>query len=100
MNGILDTSFVGIALVLSAGYALLALGPRALRLRLSAALHRAAGRAPTFLGVRRGLERLVAAVAGKAGACGGCEDCGTGQTAGKSADSEVRVPVTKIGMRR
>ncbi|MGC1521607.1 MAG: DUF6587 family protein [Steroidobacteraceae bacterium] len=108
MNGILDGFLVGIALLLSVGYALLSLGPRSLRRRLLAALSFALGRAPAVLGLRGAAERLAIAAAGKShGACGGCDDCGTnaaGATATQPptrdrAAAEVRVPVAKIGRR-
>jgi hypothetical protein len=97
MNGILDNLLVGLALLMSAGYALLTLGPRSLRRRLLTALGRAAAGGPAFLGVRRAAQRLIAAAADKpAGACGGCDDCGSDKSA---SAAEVRVPVEKIGRR-
>jgi hypothetical protein len=101
MNNVIDNSLVALALLASAGYVLLALGPRSLRRRSLAALSRVAARAPAILGLRRIAERLAVASAGKAhGACGGCDDCGSGQAAAKKpADGEVRVPVAKIGRR-
>ena|ERR1700722_17453743 len=97
MNGILDNSLVGLALLMSAGYALLTLGPRSLRRRLLAALGRAAARAPLPLGLRQAAQRLTAAAADKpAGACGGCEDCGSEKS---TSAAEVSVPVEKIGRR-
>jgi hypothetical protein len=97
MNSVIDNSLVGLALLVSAGYALLSLGPRSLRRRLLAA----SSRATAFLGLRRTAGRLSAASAGKAhGACGGCDSCGSDQpptTEGPAA--EVRVPVGKIGRR-
>jgi hypothetical protein len=93
MNSVIDNSLVGLALLGSAGYALLSLGPRSLRRRLLAA------------------QRLAAASAGKAhSACGGCDSCGSEQSpttegpsrikepVGTSA-ADVRVPVAKIGRR-
>ncbi len=93
MNSVIDDSLVGLALLVSAGYALLSLGPRSQRRRLLAALSRAAARAPAFLG--------LAASAGKAGgACGGCDDCGAEKApAKKSAAAEITVPMEKIGRR-
>ena len=97
MNSVIDNSLVGLALLGSAGYALLSLGPRSLRRRLLGAL----SRATAFLGLRRTAERLAVSSAGKThGACGGCDSCGSEQAPkaeGPSAD--VRVPVGKIGRR-
>jgi hypothetical protein len=105
MNGILDNSLVGLALLVSAGYAVASLGPHGLRRRLLAALSRLTTRAPAFLGLRGMAARLAIASAGKAhGACGGCDNCGSEQspspkspTAARS--SEIRVPLAKIGRR-
>jgi hypothetical protein len=108
VNSILDNSLVGLALLVSAGYAASSLGPRSLRQRLLAALSRLLARAPVFLGLGRMARWLAAASAGKAqGACGGCDNCGSEQQAPAQKSStqdsrpnEVRVPVTKIGRRR
>jgi hypothetical protein len=103
MNSILDNSLVGLALLVSAGYAVSSLGPRSLRQRLLAALSRLLARAPVFLGLGRMVRWLAAASAGKAqGACGGCDNCGSEQAPAQKQDSraaEVSVPVTKIGRR-
>ena len=101
MNRILDVSLVGLVLLVSAGYAVSALGPRTLRQRVLAALSRVAARAPTLFGLRRAAEWLDAASAGKAkGACGGCESCGTEPVAAQNpAQTEVRVPAANIPRR-
>ncbi len=106
MNGVLDSSLVGLALLASAGYALLALGPRSLRRRLHAGLSRLTAMAPAIFGLRRVAQRLAAAAAGKAqGACGGCDDCGsqkvsaTKPTERQSPVGEISVPVNKISRR-
>jgi hypothetical protein len=100
MNSILDNSLVGLALLVSAGYAVSSLGPRSLRRRALSALSGALARAPAFLGLRRIAQRLAAASASKAqGACGGCDSCGSEAPAKTSPAAEVRVPVTKIGRR-
>jgi hypothetical protein len=100
MNSVLDNALVSLALLLSAGYAVLTFGPRGLRRGLLNALSWLAARTPAFLGLRRSAERLAAAASGKAaGACGGCDDCGSEPTSGKSIDGEVRIPVGKIGRR-
>jgi Fe-S cluster biogenesis protein NfuA len=68
-------------------------------------LSRLIARAPLDFGLRQISERLGAASAGKAqGACGGCDNCGSEQTPAQQAaqnllQSEVHVPVAKIGLR-
>jgi hypothetical protein len=100
MNSILDNSLVGLALVVSAGYAVSSLGPRSLRRRVLLGLSRVMARAPAFMGLRQTAQRLAAASAGKAqGACGGCDSCASEAPAATSPAPEVRVPVTKIGRR-
>jgi hypothetical protein len=101
MNSVIDNSLVGLALLGSAGYALLSLGPRSLRRRLLAALSRLIARAPAVLGLRRTAQWLAVASKPKAsGACGGCDSCGSEQApASKSPVADVRVPVAKIGRR-
>jgi hypothetical protein len=100
MNNILDDTLVGLALIVSAGYAVSSLGPRSLRRRVLGALSRVAARAPAFLGLRRTARWFESASDGKAdGACGGCDSCGSEQAAQKPPASEVSVPVTKIGRR-
>lgn len=106
MNSVLDNSLVGLALLASAGYAVMKLGPRSLRRSVLEALSTLFARAPSVFSLRRIAERLQAAAAGKAqGACGGCDGCGSEQTpsqqaaAQNSALAEVRVPAAKIGRR-
>lgn len=106
MNGVLDNSLVGLALLASAWYAAMKLGPRSLRQNVLKGLSRMFAQAPTFLRLRRISGRLDAAAAGKAqGACGGCDSCGSEQApapqagAENPASAEVRVPVAKIGRR-
>ena len=104
MNGILDNSLVGLALLASTGYAVASLGPKSLRRRMLAAMARATAHAPRFLGLRRISERLEAASGKVQGACGGCNSCGSEQAPGsKSTESaqapEINVPVSKIGRR-
>jgi len=101
MNNLIDSSLVGLALLGSAGYVLVSLGPRILRRHLLVALSRAAARAPAFLGLRRTAQRLATAAAGKAhGACGGCDDCGSAQAAANTpAAAEISVPVRRVGRR-
>jgi hypothetical protein len=100
MNSVLDNTLVGLALLVSAGYAMTSLGPRSLRRRLLASLSRVAARAPAFLRLRRMSERLAIASAGKAqGACGGCDSCGSEKTPAPAPEGEVHVPLAKIGRR-
>ena len=106
MNNVLDNSLVGLALLTSAGYAVMKLGPRGLRRGVLAGLSILFARAPAVLGLRRISERFGAASGGKPqGSCGGCDNCGSEQTPAQqavpqnSAPGEVRVPVAKIGRR-
>jgi hypothetical protein len=96
MRVIVDELLVGTALLASAGYALVALGPRALRPWLlshtAALLRRVSGQA----GVQRIAQRLQAAAAAKAaGACGSCGSCGRAE----SGPADIRIPASKIGRR-
>src|SRR5258707_2207396 len=107
MTSVIDNSMVGLALLGSAGYALLSLGPRSVRRRLLAAL----SRATVSLGLRRTAQRLAAASAGKAhSACGGCDSCGSEQSPKTEGPSPIqepggtkaaggRMPVAKSGRR-
>jgi hypothetical protein len=102
MHGLLDEFLVGGALLASIIYALFSLGPRTLRRGLAirtAALLRLLPAMPGFLSLSR---RLEASAVKPAGACGGCDDCGSAAPApgsNGSAESEVRIPVSKIGRR-
>jgi hypothetical protein len=97
MNHWLDQSLVGLLLAASAGYALMTLGPKALRQRILAGTGRLAARAPRVFGLTQWAQRLQAAAAAKPkGACGGCEDCGTGA---QSTGTEIKIPLSKIGRR-
>jgi hypothetical protein len=99
VNSVLDNTLVGLALVVSAGYALTSLGPRSVRRRLLASLSRMTARAPAFLGLRRMSERLAASAGKAQGACGGCDNCGAEKTPAPAPGAEVNVPVAKIGRR-
>jgi hypothetical protein len=103
MNGSLhawlDDIVVGVILLGSVGYALCALGPRALRGRIltgaAAALRLLPGR------LRQGglAQRLRAAADSKPqGACGGCQDCAPAPKSAEPA-AEIRIPVSRIGKR-
>ncbi len=102
MSRILDHLLVGLVLIVSAAYAVSALGPRSVRRRVLAALGRLMVRAPAWLGLRRMAEWLAVRSADKAqGACGGCDSCGPEQTTTQqSPDAEVSVPLSEIGRRR
>jgi hypothetical protein len=101
MNHWLDHALVGILLAASAAYAVMSLGPRALRLRILAGLSRIAASAPRSLRLSRWAQKFALAAAAKPkGACGGCEDCGAGtNSTAPSASSEIKIPVGKIGRR-
>jgi hypothetical protein len=101
MNSILDNSLVGLALLVSAGYAAASLGPRSMRRRILGVLGRAAAQAPAFLGLGRMAQRLAAASMTKAqGACGGCDSCSSEATpAPQPPSAEVRVSVAQISRR-
>jgi hypothetical protein len=104
MHG-LDEFLVGSVLLASALYALVSLGPRSFRRRLSAASAALLRRAPRVAGLHRLALRLEAAAAISAtGACGGCGHCGSdparpGSSVGAAGGPEVRIPVSKIGRR-
>jgi hypothetical protein len=100
MNTLIDNSLVGVALLVSAGYATWRLGPRSLRKRVLAAMSRRLAAAPLSLRLGRISESLAAAAAGKAqGACGGCDNCGTESPAPPSPSAEIKVPAASIGRR-
>jgi hypothetical protein len=102
MNTVLDNSLVGLALLISAGYAVVSLGPKILRKRLLAALSRLMAGAPRFLRLGGAAQRLSAASDAKAkGACGGCDNCATEQSSAPHVSSaEINVPVARISRRR
>jgi hypothetical protein len=100
MNAVLDNFLVGVLLLVSVGYALYKLGPRALRKRMLAALSRVMSAAPAFLGLGRAARRLTLESAGNAGACGGCDNCGSETSSQpKPSSAEIKIPVANIGRR-
>jgi hypothetical protein len=103
MSAVLDNFLVGLALLISVGYAVSSLGPKTWRNRVATASSRLLARAPAFIGLAGVARRLSAAsrpVPGAAGACGGCDNCGTAQAeAPQSASAEVKVPVANVGRR-
>jgi hypothetical protein len=102
MNSYLDDALVGALLLLSAGYACAALGPRTLRRRVLAACSAALRRAPAMLGLRQAAEHMARAAESKSsGACGGCDNCasetpGAGDAKG-TLPTEINVPIAGIG---
>ncbi|MDP9082735.1 MAG: hypothetical protein M3N50_03095 [Pseudomonadota bacterium] len=100
MSSVLDNSLVGLALLVSVGYAIASLGPRGLKSRVSAALIRGLAPAPAFLGLRRLAQHLANAATGQAqAACGGCDNCGSEASGVQKSQAEVSVPVREIGRR-
>jgi hypothetical protein len=101
VNSFFDNALVGFALLLSAGYALLSLGPKSWKQQLWAALSRLTARAPSFMRLQRISQKLAAAAAVKAaGACGGCDNCGSEpDLQQRSSTAEINVPIAKIGRR-
>ena len=101
MPHLADLLLVGLALLISALYALIALGPRSWRGTAAASFAALAARSAALPGLRAALLRLSVSLAGKPrGSCGGCASCGTDAAAGNAAAAESRVPVGKLGMRR
>jgi len=98
MMGIIDNVLVGLALLISVGYAAMSLGPKSMRRALLGALSRLLARAPVSLGLRRSAERLANAAGKAQGACGGCDGCASEQPV-QAPRSEVRIPVTHVGRR-
>jgi hypothetical protein len=84
MSHLIDFLLVGAALIGSILYALLALGPRAWRVRLSAGL------------ANLGLARIAPK---PSGSCGGCDNCAS-PDAKESAGAETRISLQDIGRRQ
>jgi hypothetical protein len=80
MTALIDNVLVGLVLLASIAYALMALGPQSWRRRIRGAL---------------GFESPAAK---SAGSCGGCEGCGS-DTAAPKTSAEIKIPVAKIGRR-
>lgn len=82
MTALIDNLLVGLVLLASLVYALMALGPESWRHRIRSAL---------------GFKPLATK---SAGSCGGCEGCGSDTTtATPKASAEIKIPVGKIGRR-
>ena len=100
MNALLDDSLVGLVLLISALYALAALGPRNVRRRALAMLAALLARAPAALRLGAAARRLASTADAKAqGACGGCDNCGT-ETPAASTGGEIKVPIAHIARSR
>ena len=101
MHGLLDEFLVGGALLASILYALISLGPRRLKRGLAVRAAALLRSVPIMPGLRSLSRRLESAAAVKpTGACDGCDDCGsTTPESTRSAEPEVRIPVSTIGKR-
>lgn len=99
MNAVLDDLLVGAVLLISLGYAVIKLGPRTLRKRIFEALSQVLAGAPAFLGLKKVAQRLANAPGKAQGACGGCDNCGTESSSAPPQQSEINVPVNRIGRR-
>ena len=101
MSHWLDHALVGLLLLLSASYAAMSLGPRALRMRILALLSHVAAGAPQILRLSRAAQKLGAASAAKPkAACAGCDECGAGAAdTAQTTPSEIKISVGKIGRR-
>ena len=86
MSNLLDILLVGMALLASVLYAVLALGPGAWRRRLAAA-------ALASLGLARIAPKT-------SGTCGGCDNCAAPDAKEPTAGTETRVPVDDIPRRK
>jgi hypothetical protein len=98
MNAVLDNILVAAVLLASLGYALVKLGPRTLRKRILWHLSLILAAAPSFLKLAGVAQRLSAASGKNQAACGGCDSCGEPSSVPQS-QSEINVPVAKIGRR-
>ena len=92
---VIDDILVGLALLVSIGYAAMSLGPKSLRRSVLSAASRVLSHSPAS-GMRRAAERLAASAVSKGSGCGGCDNCGSEPPANQT---EVKIPVAKIGRR-
>jgi hypothetical protein len=99
MNPLLDNLLVGAVLLLSLGYAVVKLGPRTLRRRMTESLSRVLAAAPAAFRLGRAAQRLSAASRNAQAACGGCDNCGSENSPAPGSSAEINVPVGKIGRR-
>src|ERR1700735_3923437 len=98
MNAVLDNVLVAAVLLVSLGYALVKLGPRALRQAILRRLSLILAAAPSSLRLGGVAQRLSAASGTAQAACGGCDSCGESASAPQQS-SEINVPIGKIGRR-
>jgi hypothetical protein len=98
MNAVLDNFLVAAVLLVSLGYALVKLGPRALRQRILWRLSLIFAAAPSLLRLDGVAQRLSAASGKTQAACGGCDNCDESSSA-PQPPSEINVPIGKIGRR-
>jgi hypothetical protein len=103
MSRWLDLIGVCAALAVSVSYAVMTLGPTALRAWLWRALGALIARLPGALRSTRLEARIAARIARLQAACGGCAGCGSQSSAragGSGAPgNEIRVPLNRIGGR-
>ena len=97
MNVVLDNFLVTAVLLASLGYALVKLGPRTLRRQILGQLGAILAAAPSFLKLTGVAQRLAAASGKNQAACGGCDSCG--ESPAPQSQSEINVPIAKIGRR-
>jgi hypothetical protein len=108
MNSYLDDALVGLLLLVSAAYALSALGPRHLRRRVLAVCGGWLARAPAALGLRRVAQAMAREAQTPASACGGCDNCATEKPSSRAATdaaavngaAEIKIPLNRIGRAR
>lgn len=96
MQSSMDVALVGVVLLASVFYALLALGPRSLRGRLLRMVGFVLRRAP-LQALRALAGELERRAAKTDGGCGGCGSCGPEKPA--AGRGEVVIPASKIGRR-
>jgi hypothetical protein len=116
VHAALDELMVGALLLLSVGYAVCALGPRALRGRILLGLAAVVHALPGFLRLGSLAQRIRAGASLQGGAgCGGCGSCAPKsepaapesaganeagsnvRATGGGPTSEIRIPVSRIG---
>jgi hypothetical protein len=99
MNGFVDEFIVGAVLLVSVGYAVFKLGPKALRAAILQTLSRAIKETPRSFRLGGLAQRLEIASGKNPAACGGCDNCGTETNSAPQSSGEISVPVAKIGRR-
>jgi hypothetical protein len=100
MHTLIDDFVVGFLVAGSLAYALLALGPRALRGRLLTGTAALLDLLPRRARLATLVQRLHAAAKGRAaGACGGCDSCGAEPKPAAPGPAEIHIPLSRIGRR-